>query len=893
MRGLLTAAKKLLHSVVRWSSPFWHHILRWSSRLGFLVTLAFAKAGIAVLQFVLETPIYLRHYPTRSFEILALRDQSQSFLESYSLHLRKYRLSILVTLGLFIVLMGQLFVFGYGVYRAGRPTQVIAQTNVVTLTDVWDRTGIKNEPWTFDGFGCVSGTTTFSCEADNTRLLASFSNNSSGGTVCPATDSYRRSGMQFSLSSIPNAAIITKVELLVTVFDPSANSISIGRSTTDNGSGLSCASFYNDFLANTYITTSTFSTAVAKTLDLGATAKTDVQSRLNTTDAISISFGNTGTDSVTLDSLETANPPQLRVTYTSAPSAPSAPSVSSSTSHSITWSWTDNATEETQYDLHDGSHQAVSGCSALPANSISCTETGLSPNTNYSRHVQVTDPIGTTEGGSASGYTAAADPAVTSDRSTATWYTSGAFTFSNAAAWGAGGVEYYRYVWNTSSTFAFTGSESTWSSLDANCPGGTCDVSGTSLPLTTNTDSPSWYLHLQSYNGNDQAATSQSFGPYYFDSTGPTAPSNINDGTGADIDTTTATSQLSANWTAASDVGSGLDHYEYAIGTSAGGTQVSAFTSAGTNTTVTKTGLTLNVGTTYYFSVRTVDTASNVSATQSSDGVTVVASTASPSTPDSSISTPTISSPSDGQSVNEPYPEIRGSGPSTADIFIVVDRVINVVVRADASGNFSARLQSPLVEGSHAVFVRARVGSNVSPESSPITVIRSGGGIPVTIRHRYITDGTNPSVTFEGVAPTNSTVQILLDESIYQTFFAGPSTTTAYGFLKTVTVPDNIAAGQHTLSFIAINANGKASYETGQTTFTKSSSVVDAPDISYSNASEYVVQSGDSLWSIAAKFLGDGQAWPQIQQANEAQYPSLTTQPHLIYPGWVLHIPSG
>ena len=82
------------------------------------------------------------------------------------------------------------------------------------------------------------------------------------------------------------------------------------------------------------------------------------------------------------------------------------------------------------------------------------------------------------------------------------------------------------------------------------------------------------------------------------DVTPPTTPVVTDDGA-----TTTSTSQLHATWSS-SDPESGISEYQYAIGTTSGGTDMVAWTSAGTNTQVTKTGLSLTVGTTYYFSVK-------------------------------------------------------------------------------------------------------------------------------------------------------------------------------------------------------------------------------------------------------------------------------------------------
>ena len=105
-------------------------------------------------------------------------------------------------------------------------------------------------------------------------------------------------------------------------------------------------------------------------------------------------------------------------------------------------------------------------------------------------------------------------------------------------------------------------------------------------------------------------------------------PANVRDGAGADISTTSSTTQLSANWDAATDAESGISGYQYAIGTSAGGTQTVNWTSLGNVTTVTKTGLTLSVGQTYYFSVQAVNGVGLTGSATNSNGQTVVDVTA-------------------------------------------------------------------------------------------------------------------------------------------------------------------------------------------------------------------------------------------------------------------------
>jgi outer membrane protein assembly factor BamB len=82
------------------------------------------------------------------------------------------------------------------------------------------------------------------------------------------------------------------------------------------------------------------------------------------------------------------------------------------------------------------------------------------------------------------------------------------------------------------------------------------------------------------------------------DPTPPSVPVVSDDG-----DYTTNGTQLHAIWSS-SDPESGIAEYQYAIGTASGGTDVVGWTSAGTNTEVTRTSLNLTPQTTYYFAVR-------------------------------------------------------------------------------------------------------------------------------------------------------------------------------------------------------------------------------------------------------------------------------------------------
>nr|MBP7077003.1 T9SS type A sorting domain-containing protein [Bacteroidales bacterium] len=108
------------------------------------------------------------------------------------------------------------------------------------------------------------------------------------------------------------------------------------------------------------------------------------------------------------------------------------------------------------------------------------------------------------------------------------------------------------------------------------------------------------------------------------DWTAPAAVGNLCDGSAADIDLTQNLTQLSANWSASTDVNSGITAYYYAIGTSPGGTQLVNWTANGTNTSFTKTGLSLVPETTYYISVKALNGAGLYSDVSVSDGVKAI-----------------------------------------------------------------------------------------------------------------------------------------------------------------------------------------------------------------------------------------------------------------------------
>jgi hypothetical protein len=101
---------------------------------------------------------------------------------------------------------------------------------------------------------------------------------------------------------------------------------------------------------------------------------------------------------------------------------------------------------------------------------------------------------------------------------------------------------------------------------------------------------------------------------------------SVYDGTELDVDhdySGTALNSLAANWTAANFDTSGPatpNKYQYAIGTTVGGTEILTWTSTNIeHTVVTANGLTVNTGIMYFWTVKATDLAGNVT-TVSSNG---------------------------------------------------------------------------------------------------------------------------------------------------------------------------------------------------------------------------------------------------------------------------------
>ena len=106
------------------------------------------------------------------------------------------------------------------------------------------------------------------------------------------------------------------------------------------------------------------------------------------------------------------------------------------------------------------------------------------------------------------------------------------------------------------------------------------------------------------------------------DTDGPIA-GTVLDGTDVDIDWTNSTSSLTATWSGFSDTLSGIQKYEYAIGTEIDSFSLVNWTSTDLDTFFVESDLTLISSEIYYVFVVATDLVSNTGVISSSDGIIV------------------------------------------------------------------------------------------------------------------------------------------------------------------------------------------------------------------------------------------------------------------------------
>ncbi|MCT4579861.1 MAG: N-acetylmuramoyl-L-alanine amidase [Flavobacteriales bacterium] len=217
------------------------------------------------------------------------------------------------------------------------------------------------------------------------------------------------------------------------------------------------------------------------------------------------------------------------------------------------------------------------------------------------------------------------------------------------------------------------------------------------------------------------------------DWTAPLDVTNLFDGTGADISSTSNNTQLSANWTASSDQHSGVARYWYAIGTTSGGTDVVNWTDNWFNTSVTATGLSLTQGTTYYVSVRAENGAGLLSNVVSTDGQIIGNPTGTP------VSNFTV--PNTYVCSNDSIALVNNSTNATSYLWSANGGTINAPTSSSPYVSFAT-------SGSYTVSLVATGPGGADTSSQTITVVVDSAPVAMASQSDTMVCTDNPMVTF-------------------------------------------------------------------------------------------------------------------------------------------------
>jgi len=239
------------------------------------------------------------------------------------------------------------------------------------------------------------------------------------------------------------------------------------------------------------------------------------------------------------------------------------------------------------------------------------------------------------------------------------------------------------------------------------------------------------------------------------------------DGTSADIDWTNSTSSLTATWSGFSDTLSGIQKYEYAIGNSSGGTDVVDWTNNSTDTSVTKAGLTLTNGTTYYLSVRAADNVGNVSTIVTSDGITV----------DTDV--PIISSVIEGSSTTDI--DYQNSDTTLIIIWIGSDTASGIAQYEYALGTAAAASNTVAWTNAGTTTADTLTGLSLIEDSTyylsaratdvagNLSAIASGDGVTIDLTDpvgTIVNDGTGDDIAYTGSDSTLSAIWPAFTETV-------------------------------------------------------------------------------------------------------------------------------
>ncbi len=215
--------------------------------------------------------------------------------------------------------------------------------------------------------------------------------------------------------------------------------------------------------------------------------------------------------------------PNVRLTLCTPDGPPNPPTdlgTGQVTANAITWTWTDASNNEDGFRAYDTSDAQIWSAAA---NASSHEETGLTPNTSYTRRLRAYNGSGSSNPtDDVAVYTLPVPPNVVCNRQIhcPSYDVNTAFTFTSLAAFGGTSLDHYSYSWYHDPTYVQEAAESSWASgtlqLIADVPG-------------------NWYLQVSSHNPDHEVGAIQTLGPFVVTTVPGYAAGDINGDCAVDL----------------------------------------------------------------------------------------------------------------------------------------------------------------------------------------------------------------------------------------------------------------------------------------------------------------------------------------------------------------------
>jgi hypothetical protein len=174
---------------------------------------------------------------------------------------------------------------------------------------------------------------------------------------------------------------------------------------------------------------------------------------------------------------------------------------------------------------------------------------------------------------------------------------------------------------------------------------------------------------------------------------------------------------------------------------------------------------------------------------------------------DSEALAPVITAPADGSSTNDTTPTVEGTAEPGAEVDVEIDGTPVGTVTADEDGNWSLELTDPLDEGDHTVSaVQTDVAGNVSEAAeNDFTVDLTAPAAPVITSPEDGATVDDRTPTIEGTGEPGTTIVVIVDGEP-----VGSVVVDEDGDWS-LTLPDPLADGDHTIEAVAVDEAGNQS----------------------------------------------------------------------------------